>query len=168
MPRVTAITAKITRHSRDVSDAGSCSGNHQLDSPVVHQFVYSKAVERAFRLQYQCDDFDQPSAKPPNILRRMRQAIARIDRLPEIYGDYMATKERLERKRNHIARLQREYADAVRQNCFLSPRRSLAMNNRFSNSQTPTRQRTQSSPWFTLPPIRPTARKPPAGGSQHS
>ena len=166
MPRVNAVTAKTNTHSRDFSDVGSCfGGNHQVDYSVVHQFVYSKAVERAFRRQYQCSDFGQPSAKPTNVLRRTRQPTACIDRLPEIYGDYMATKERLERKRNHIALLQREYSDAFAQNCFQSPRKSLAMN-RVSNFQTRTWQQKRSSSLFTLPPI--TARKPPAGGSQHS
>ena len=144
---------KINRNSRDITTADSLSSNRPW-TPSVVQFVYSDAVERAFRHQFQCPDFGQPSAQLPSAIRRSRQPTATIPRLPEIYADYMVTREHLERKRNHIARLKRECTDTTAQKGFRFKRTSSSMR-LFSNVVTRVQPRKQSTTPFKLPPITP-------------
>ncbi|KAK2178632.1 hypothetical protein NP493_537g02037 [Ridgeia piscesae] len=153
MPRGSAVMVKTKRHSRDVSTADSFSSSRPW-TPSLVQFVYSEAVERAFRHQYQCPDFGQPSAQLPSAIRRCRQLTPQIPRLPEIYADYVVTREHLERKRNHIARLKLELAETTVPKGYRFQRMS-SSSRRFSNVLTRGRQRKQASPSLKLPPITP-------------
>ena len=135
-------------HSRDTSAGCSLPGD-QPWSPSVFQFVYSKAIEKAFRHQYHCNDFGQPSAKQVSAVDQTRPLTAHVRGLPEIYNEYMVTRERLERKRNHIARLKRERADAKVQKGIRLPRKASSMH-RAGNASTRVRRRKQP---LKLPPI---------------
>ena len=135
-------------HSSDISAGCSFPGD-QTWSPSVFQFVYSKAVAKAFRQQYQCNDFGQPSAKQPSAVSQTRPLTAHIRGLPEIYSEYMVTRERLERKRNYIARMKRERADSKVQKGIRLPRQKSSMR-RADKASTRVRRRIQP---LKLPPI---------------
>ena len=71
------------------------------------KFVYSEAVERAFRRRFMCTDFGPISAKPT-------QPSIEIIKLPQLYDEFQFVKGLVARKDEYIKKLKEELGDEPR------------------------------------------------------
>ena len=80
------------------TETSGTGGGIPIQEKQVIKFVYSQAVEKAFKRQYHCTQFGPVSAKP-------QFPPVEIKRLPEIYGDFLMIASLLESNHRHVEEL---------------------------------------------------------------